>query len=109
MSETSKPVSAFVVIAEFSVTAAHAAEFLAVCAADGHGSVTTEPGCQQFDVLTDPAAPETVILFEVYDDAAAFEAHKRTPHYATFAAAVQRLGLPEPKVRLLGRAHRGGA
>ncbi len=109
MSDTTQTANGFVVIAEFSVPAAHKAEFLVACAADGHGSVNDEPGCQQFDVLADASKPETVVLFEVYDDAAAFAAHKQTPHYAAFDATVRRLGLPTPDVRLLDRAHRGGA
>ncbi|WP_299210152.1 putative quinol monooxygenase [uncultured Tateyamaria sp.] len=40
-----------------------------------------EPGCQQFDVCTDPSQPDTVFLYELYDDLAAFEAHQQTPHY----------------------------
>ncbi len=27
---------------------------------------------------------DRVFLYEVYDDAAAFDAHKRTPHFAAF-------------------------
>ena len=44
-------------------------------------SVRDEPGCRQFDVCTDPAAPDTVFLYELYDDLAAFEAHQQMPHY----------------------------
>jgi len=27
---------------------------------------------------------DRIVLYEIYDDPAAFEAHKRTPHFATF-------------------------
>ena len=102
-------VDAIVVIAEFTVPAAKNDEFLAVCEADGRGSVAHEPGCQQFDTLTCSEQPELVVLFEVYDDEAAFQTHLQTPHYATFADGVKRLGLAEPTVRFMSRARRGGA
>ncbi len=43
-----------------------------------------EPGCRQFDVVTPDGGADRVVLYEIYDDAAAFEAHKRTPHFAAF-------------------------
>ena len=43
-----------------------------------------EPGCRQFDVVTPDGGADRVVLYEIYDDAAAFEAHKHTPHFASF-------------------------
>ena len=40
-----------------------------------------EPGCKQFDVLVDPKDGTKVMLYEVYNDEKAFEAHQQTPHY----------------------------
>jgi quinol monooxygenase YgiN len=45
-----------------------------------------EPGCRQFEVLVDPADRTKVMLFEVYDDDAAFEAHQQTPHFKKYLA-----------------------
>lgn len=45
-----------------------------------------EPGCRQFEVLVDPADPRKVVLFEVYDDDKAFEAHQQTPHFKKYLA-----------------------
>ena len=36
----------------------------------------SEPGCRQFEVLVDPDDRTKVMLFEVYDDQKAFEAHQ---------------------------------
>ena len=36
----------------------------------------SEPGCRQFEVLVDPEDKTKVMLFEVYDDQKAFEAHQ---------------------------------
>lgn len=95
---------ALVILVEFSVPSAQKVEFLELCAFDSSSSVRDEPGCLQFDALTTDDAPELVILYEVYADKAAFDAHLATPHYATFAAGVKALGLAEPKVRFLTRA-----
>jgi len=46
--------------------------------------VRDEPGCRQFDVVTPVGSVDRVVLYEIYDDAAAFEAHKRTRHFAVF-------------------------
>lgn len=47
-----------------------------------------EPACHRFDVATDPARPDEVFLYELYDDEAGFDAHRTTAHYKTFDAAV---------------------
>ena len=38
-------------------------------------------GASMFDVCTDAGEPNTVFLYELYDDLAAFEAHQTMPHY----------------------------
>jgi quinol monooxygenase YgiN len=45
-----------------------------------------EPGCRQFDVLVDPKDSAKVMLYEVYDDEQAFEAHQQTPHFKKYVA-----------------------
>ena len=45
-----------------------------------------EPGCRQFEVLVDPHDATRVMLFEIYDDEKAFEAHQQTPHFRRYAA-----------------------
>lgn len=45
-----------------------------------------EPGCRQFDVLVDPKDRTKVMLYEVYDDEKAFEAHQQTPHFKKYLA-----------------------
>lgn len=93
----------YVIIAEFEVTAEHKQEFLELCRFDSTSSVRDEPGCRQFDALTIDDAPDAVVLYEVYDDKAAFDAHKATPHYATFAEGVKRLQVTQKQVRFLTR------
>ena len=45
-----------------------------------------EPGCKQFDVLVDPKDSAKVMLYEVYNDEQAFEAHQATPHFKKYVA-----------------------
>jgi quinol monooxygenase YgiN len=58
-----------------------------------------EPGCRQFDVLVDPKDRTQVMLYEVYDDEKAFEAHQQTPHFKKYVAeAVPLLAARERQV-----------
>jgi autoinducer 2-degrading protein len=41
----------------------------------------TEPGCRQFDVLFLQSDPHHVFLYEVYNDEAAFKAHRASAHF----------------------------
>jgi autoinducer 2-degrading protein len=45
-----------------------------------------EPGCKQFDVLVDPNDRAQVMLYEVYTDEQAFEAHQQTAHFKKYLA-----------------------
>ena len=51
---------------------------------NARASVRDEPGCRQFDVVIPSGDADRVVLYEIYDDPAAFDAHKRTPHFAAF-------------------------
>ena len=45
-----------------------------------------EPGCRTFDVLVDPTDRTKVMLYEVYADEGAFQAHQATPHFKKYVA-----------------------
>ena len=45
-----------------------------------------EPGCRQFDVVVDPDDRTHMMLYEVYADDRAFEAHQQTPHFKKYVA-----------------------
>jgi quinol monooxygenase YgiN len=74
----------FVVVAAFEVNPADQERFLAVAHEDASRSAEREPACRQFDVCVDPAREGSILFYEVYDDAAAFEEHKRTDHFKNF-------------------------
>jgi (4S)-4-hydroxy-5-phosphonooxypentane-2,3-dione isomerase len=46
----------------------------------------SEPGCRQFEVLVDPNDKTKVMLFEVYDDQKAFEAHQAGEAFKKYVA-----------------------
>ncbi len=50
-------------------------------------SARGEPGCRRFDVLEPAGTRDRIVLYEIYDDRAAFDAHRRTAHFAAFDAA----------------------
>jgi len=45
-----------------------------------------EPGCRQFEVLVDPKDKTKVMLFEIYNDEKAFDAHQQTAHFKSYLA-----------------------
>jgi len=45
-----------------------------------------EPGCRQFEVLLDPEDATKIMLFEVYEDDKAFEAHQAGAAFRKYLA-----------------------
>ena len=43
-----------------------------------------EPGCRRYDISVDPLEGASFLLYQVYDDEAAYLAHRELPHYADF-------------------------
>lgn len=54
--------------------------------ADNAAGARKEPGCKQFDVLVDPKDKTKVMLYEIYNDEKAFEAHQQTAHFKKYVA-----------------------
>ena len=78
----------FVVCVEFEIMPRHLDDFLAAMLKNAAQSHSLEAGCQQFDVCQGQQNPNTVFLYEIYDDEAAFEAHKAARHYHEFNHAI---------------------
>ena len=64
-------------------------DFIKASIGDAEGSVRNEPGCRRFDIIQDADNPTLLAFTEVYNDEAAFEAHKTYPHFAEWDAAVK--------------------
>jgi autoinducer 2-degrading protein len=58
-------------------------------------SVRDEPGCLRFDVVRDREDPDHYLLYEVYRDEAAFQAHRDTEHFTRWREAAE-VVLSEP-------------
>lgn len=78
----------FAVVVTFQIKPGCVADFMPLMTRNAATSLSKEPGCRQFDVATDLSQPEEVFLYELYDDAAAFEAHLASAHFKSFDTAV---------------------
>lgn len=96
----------FVILARFRIAPGAMDEFLAQIRRNAAASVAHEPGCRRFDVLTpESGADGEVVLYEIYDGVAAFDAHMRTPHFAAFRAATASIVLSAEVERFLLDEH----
>ena len=74
-----------VILVEFELHPGKEPEFRRLVLENAAASLRDELGCRQFDVVTPEAGPGSrIVLYEIYDDAAAFDAHLATPHFAIF-------------------------
>ena len=89
----------FTVVVDFQLKPGARAQFRRLIDVNADASVRDEPGCLQFDVLEPDGEGDRVLLYEIYTDKAAFEAHLRAPHYRTFADASADLCLEKKIIR----------
>lgn len=78
----------FALVVTFRLRPGALSAFLPMVLENARTSVAEEPGCRRFDVCL-PESGDEVLLYEVYDDAAAFDAHLATPHFLSFDAATR--------------------
>lgn len=78
----------YVVTVTFRIKPEHSEAFLTAIRDNAARSLADEPGCHRFDVAIGESGPETVFLYELYTDRAAFDAHLAAVHYKSFDAAV---------------------
>jgi autoinducer 2-degrading protein len=75
----------FVVLVEFTLASPDfLAPFRTLIDDNARRSRSLEPGCQRFDVLMPEGANDRIVLYEIYDDRPAFQAHLGTAHYKAF-------------------------
>jgi len=77
-----------VVAVVFVAKPEHRAAFRRAIIENATASRTLEPGCRQFDVCENAEGSE-IFLYEIYDDEAAFQAHRESAHYKRFSEAVE--------------------
>lgn len=76
----------FVVVVRFQSKPDRAAEFRELLLAQARNSLQREVACRRFDVALDPSDPTSLLLYELYDDRAAFDAHLESDHFRQFDA-----------------------
>ena len=77
------------ILVEFTVKPDAVGRFRELITTNAARSLSDEPGCRRFDVLSPADEPGRIVLYEIYDDDHAFERHLATPHYKEFAAAAE--------------------
>lgn len=68
-------------VVEFHIKPEFVTDFAAAIEDNAKASRETEPGCRQFDVCRDPADASLFLLYELYDDEAAIQAHLQSAHF----------------------------
>jgi quinol monooxygenase YgiN len=71
---------------DLDINPADTEKFMAALKENGAAAVT-EPGCREFNIHVQASNPNHVFIYEVYDSAAALEAHRATDHFKKYAAA----------------------
>ncbi|MDA7561742.1 antibiotic biosynthesis monooxygenase [Alphaproteobacteria bacterium] len=93
------------VCVDFEINPASLSAFLPLMHKNATESLANEAGCHQFDITQDPQDPIKIFLYELYDDAAAFETHKQASHYLEFNEATSGM-INVKSVRLLQKINR---
>ena len=73
---------------DIDVASSQIDNYLAALKENGAASVH-EPGCRAFNIAVSQKDPNHVFVFEVYDNAAAFDAHLQTDHFKKYAATTK--------------------
>jgi len=79
----------FAVAVTFKINPTQISAFKTAILQNAQASLSQEAGCRQFDVCMDPARPNDVFLYELYDDERAFKAHMASAHYAAFQTIIE--------------------
>ncbi len=79
----------YAIFATIRVKPEHRERYMEEILHDARGSVLDEPGCLRFDVLVDAADPNTLYLYEIYRDEAAFQTHLTMPHFIKWRDTVR--------------------
>ena len=88
------------VCVDFEIDLASLDAFLTIMKENASDPLANEVGCHQFGIAQDQQNPTKIFLCELYDDAVAFELHKKASHYLEFNDAIS--GIVNKKlIRLL--------
>jgi autoinducer 2-degrading protein len=92
----------FSVVVQMQVQPGKGEEFLAEMGENAASSVRDEPGCHRFDVCSVDGDEHRFVLYEHYTDAAAFDAHRASPHFRRWRAVAERVLVPGTQLTTTG-------
>jgi (4S)-4-hydroxy-5-phosphonooxypentane-2,3-dione isomerase len=104
-----QPAPTYVNAVDLDIVPAEREKYLEAIKENGAASVK-EPGCRQFDIVVLASNPNHFFLYEVYDNEAAYQAHRTTDHFKKYAAATanmvqQRNPRPMTPIAFNSKAH----
>jgi quinol monooxygenase YgiN len=85
-----QPAGLYVNAVDLDINPADMDAYMAALRENGAKAVT-EPGCREFNIHVKADSPNHVFIYEVYDSAAALEAHRATDHFKKYAAATAKM------------------
>lgn len=77
----------YTILVEFDLKPGSRAAFMPLMLENARSSLSDEPGCLVFDVLSRADDEDRVVLYEVYRDKLAFGDHLKASHFLSFDAA----------------------
>jgi autoinducer 2-degrading protein len=80
----------FVNAVDLDIVPAERENYLAAIKENG-AAAAREPGCRRFDILNLSSDPNHFLLYEVYDNEAAFKAHRETEHFKKYAVVTAKM------------------
>ena len=95
----------YTLIVDFEVKEGTADQVLALVSENARNSVEKEPGCIQFDVMQAQDNPHRFMLFEVYENEAAYQAHGKTAHIQEFLAKARPMFVKTTMHKLTRKTH----
>jgi (4S)-4-hydroxy-5-phosphonooxypentane-2,3-dione isomerase len=75
-------------VVEYDIVPGQIDAYIAALKENATASVQ-EPGCREINILLSQKDPNHVLIFEVYDDNAAAQAHRETDHFKKYAATIK--------------------
>ena len=77
-------------------------DFLDAMTGNQRGAAEDEPGCHRFDVARDTSDASVFYIYEVYEDDAAFTAHKESAHFLAWSGKSSEVLVPGGREMRLG-------
>jgi (4S)-4-hydroxy-5-phosphonooxypentane-2,3-dione isomerase len=94
---------AYVIVVEFYLHPGQRDAFMPLMLANAAQSLDLERHCHQFDVCSSASNDNHILLYEIYENREAFDAHLATPHFQSFNSATEAM-VAKKSVRNFARA-----